>query len=412
MNNTNSTRMSPEPTLLSSLRALPRPAWVLFLGTFINKFGAFVVPFLALYLTDQGYTVGQAGIAVSAYGMGSLAASILGGHLADYLGRRRTIVLSLFSGASAMMLLSQAHDLAAIIGLTALTGLASEFYRPASIALLTDVVPRNQRVTAFATLRMSFNAGFAFGPAIAGFLAAYGYFWLFAGDAMTTVLFGLVAMVALPRGLGRREDNARWSEVLTVLRHDRKLHQLLAANVCIALVFFQMASTLGLHVKAQGLSTAVYGAVISLNGALVVFCELPLTTITRRFPARRVMAVGYVLIGFGFALNAFAHTVPALVACMMVFTLGEMITLPMSSAYLAELAPPHMRGRYMGMSGLTWAVALIVGPGLGMQLFEIHPVAYWLSSCALGVLAAVIILPTPKERIARSLAVVCPRVES
>src|SRR5690348_1716339 len=109
-------------TLLASLRRLPRTAWILFFGTFLNKFGGFVVPFLTLYLTGAGYTIDQAGMAVSAYGAGNLGASLLGGHLADKLGRRKTILLSMFSGAVAMMLLSQAHHFALIIALTALTG--------------------------------------------------------------------------------------------------------------------------------------------------------------------------------------------------------------------------------------------------------------------------------------------------
>ena len=140
-------------TLLSSLSALPRAAWILFFGTFLNKFGGFVVPFLTLYLTDRGYTVSQTGLAVSAYGVGNLGASLLGGHLADKLGRRKTIVFSMFSGAAAMMLLSQAHSLGIIIVLTALTGLTNEFYRPASQALLADIVPSGQRMTAFAAVQ-------------------------------------------------------------------------------------------------------------------------------------------------------------------------------------------------------------------------------------------------------------------
>jgi MFS family permease len=172
---------------------------------------------------------------------------------------------------------------------------------------------------------------------------------------------------------------------------------LLLSNFCIALVFFQMASTYGLYVTHLGFSAATYGAIFSLNGALVVFCELPLTTITRRFPARRVMALGYLVVGTGFALNAFAHTVPALVGCMIIFTLGEMLTLPVSSAYIASLAPPHMRGRYMGVSGLMWGVALVVSPGLGMKLLALNPAALWFSCGALGVLAAVIILGTTKN---------------
>lgn len=111
------------PTLWDSLRALPRPAWFLCFGTFLNKFGAFVVPFLTLYLTGQGYTAGEAGLAVGAYGAGTLVASLLGGHLADKLGRRQTIVLSMFLGAAMMMLLSQARYFPVIVILTALTGL-------------------------------------------------------------------------------------------------------------------------------------------------------------------------------------------------------------------------------------------------------------------------------------------------
>jgi MFS family permease len=388
----------PAETLRSSLRALPRAAWILFFGTFLNKFGGFVIPFLTLYLTGRGYSVKQAGLAVSAYGVGNLGASLLGGHLADKLGRRQTIVLSMFSGAASMMLLSQAHTFGLIVALVMLTGLANEFYRPASQALLADLVPAGQRTTAFAALRVSFNAGFAFGPATAGLLAAYGYFWLFAGDAATSVLFGLVALCALPCAAQNAQNNASWAEALRVLRHDRRLHQLLLANFAIGLVFFQLGSTFGLHVTRLGFTPAVYGAIVSFNGALIVFCELPLTRLTRKFPARRVMALGYLLCATGFALNAFAHTIPALLLCMLVFTAGEMITMPTAVAYLADLAPPHMRGRYMGFSGLTWAMALIIGPAGGLRLFASSPAAYWITSAAVGIFAAVVISRPPRPQ--------------
>jgi MFS family permease len=330
--------------------------------------------------------------------VGGLFASLLGGHLADALGRRQTIALSMFTGAATMLLLSQAHHLALIIVLTALAGLAGEFYRPASSALLTDLVPPGQRVTAFATLRMAFNAGFAFGPAMAGFLAAAGYFWLFAGDAATSVLYGLIACAALPAGAHLSQTNARWREVWSVLRCDHKLHQMLAANFAIGLIFCQLASTYSLYVTRLGFSTAIYGLLVSLNGALVVLVELPLTTITRRFPARRVMALGFLIIGVGFALNYCAHTVTALAACMILFTFGEMITMPMASAYIANLAPAHMRGRYLGISSLTFSLALIVAPGLGMKLFMCNPALYW-GLCGLtGLAAAAIILPSLNSR--------------
>jgi MFS family permease len=389
------TRAEPEArtpdTLLSSLRALPRAAWILFFGTFLNKFGGFVVPFLTLYLTSRGYSVSETSCAVASYGIGSMMASLLGGHLADHLGRRQTILLSMFSGAATMMLLSQARGLPFVVILTTLAGLTNEFYRPASQALLADVVQPSQRITAFAALRVSFNAGFAFGPATAGFLAAYGYFWLFAGDAATSVLYGLVVLFALPGVTHNRQNNASWREALCVLRRDFRLHQLLLANFAIALIFFQLASTYGLYVTKLGFSAATYGVVVSLNGALIVFFELPLTRVTRQFSRRRVLSAGYVLCAAGYALNALTHSVAGLAVCMLILTLGEMIAMPTSQAYIADLAPQHMRGRYMGVSGLTWALALITGPALGLRLFASAPAVYWVACAGLGVLAALVI---------------------
>ena len=380
-----------ESNLVASLRALPPAAWILFFGMFLNKFGAFVVPFLALYLTHLGYPLTAAGLAIGAYGVGNFAASLLGGQLADTIGRRKTILLSLFSGAGAMLLLSQAHSLPRIIGLAALVGLAGEFYRPACSALLTDLVPPEQRVTAFAAYRMSFNAGWAFGPATAGFLATKGFFWLFVGDAATSVLFGLVALLALPKDSRRPPPKNGWSEAAGAIRRDRRFQQIILASFFVAFVFMQMASSYGVQVTRLGFSAATYGALISMNGALVVLCELPLTTLTRRFPARRVLATGYLLIGLGFALNAFARTVPALAACVIIFTLGEMVAMPVASAYVSNLSPPHLRGRYLGVYGLNWALALIIAPSLGLKLLAYNPTALWLGCGALGVIGAIIV---------------------
>src|SRR5438034_1533768 len=110
--NANSTmNQTDSSSLRENLRALPRGAWILFFGTFLNKFGTFVLPFLTIYMTRLGFTAVQAGLAIGAYGIGSLCASFTGGHLADRLGRRKIIVFSMFSGAVAMLCLSQARQL-------------------------------------------------------------------------------------------------------------------------------------------------------------------------------------------------------------------------------------------------------------------------------------------------------------
>ena len=69
--------------LFADLKKLPAPYWVLFAGTLINRFGTFVFPFLALYLTRVGFTPAQAGIAIAMFGAGALCGGLFGGWLAD-----------------------------------------------------------------------------------------------------------------------------------------------------------------------------------------------------------------------------------------------------------------------------------------------------------------------------------------
>jgi predicted MFS family arabinose efflux permease len=184
------------------------------------------------------------------------------------------------------------------------------------------------------------------------------------------------------------------------LRDDRRFRQVLAAVLIVGLVFVQAFSTMSLEITRSGFSDATYGKVISLNGMLVVLCELPLTTLTKRFPARRIMALGFLLIGAGFASNVLTRTIPLMVMTTAVFTLGEMISMPVAGAYVADLAPADKRGLYMGANGMVWSLAFVCGPSLGMFLFSASRIALWVTCGALGVVAAAIILAEPRKRVA------------
>ena len=180
---------------------MPRTIWVLLAGTFINRFGTFVLPFLVLYLRDLGYSAPQGGIAVAMYGVGGIAAVGIGGLLADRIGRRNSVALSMFGSAVATLALSQAHTLGTILPLTALVGLFAESYRPAASALIADHVPPERRVTAFALNRLAVNLGWALGPALGGIMASRSFIILFVADAATSAIYGVIALVALPHGV-------------------------------------------------------------------------------------------------------------------------------------------------------------------------------------------------------------------
>src|ERR1051326_6903142 len=127
-------------SLKEDLRALPRGGGVLVFGTFLNTVGTFVVPFLAIYMTGLGDSAAEAGWVIAAYGVGTMCACILGGHLADCLGRRKTIVLSMFAAAITMLCLSQSRSVWTMMALSGLAGLSCELYRQASTDFLVDLV--------------------------------------------------------------------------------------------------------------------------------------------------------------------------------------------------------------------------------------------------------------------------------
>ncbi|MDA7915891.1 MFS transporter, partial [Verrucomicrobia bacterium] len=134
--NTTATSPTSEPSTFTRLRSLPRDVWIIFLGSFINRFGTFVIPFLMLHLTKLGYSTGTIALTMAAYGAGHIIASLVGGVLADTFGRRNTIVMSMFTGSVIMICLSFAVQPTAMAGLLFLLGLTAEAYRPASSALI------------------------------------------------------------------------------------------------------------------------------------------------------------------------------------------------------------------------------------------------------------------------------------
>ncbi len=384
----------------AALRATPPAMRALVAGAFINRFGAFVYVFLAIYLTQRGYTAPQAGLAIGAYSVGGLSAALLGGGLADQFGRRNTIVVSMCGSAASMLALSQAQGLPAIVLLAGVVGLAAELYLAAANALVADLVPEGQRVTGFALYRLATNAGSAAGPIVGGFLAGHSFFLLFLGDALTSLAFAGIALVAIPNhGVGDHAGRAQTREGVARagwMRFERRFLLFLAATVFISFIYMQSYSTLGLQTRANGLPTAVYGFLLSLNGLLVIVAELPLTSLTRRAAPYRAMTAGTLLIAVGIGLIAFAPSVGLLALCVVIWTFGEMIHFPVAGAYAADLAPAHLRGRYAGARNFAWNAGMILGSVIGTRLFAWNAQRFWLLCGALGVVAALTIFVTQR----------------
>lgn len=379
-------------SLRHSLLSFPRSFWVLVGATFVNRFGVFVIPFLTIFMTRKGFTPVDASWAVAAYSAGAFFAAAVGGWLADRIGRNVTMALSSLGGAVCMLMFSQAEQLEALVLLSALTGFVNEAGNPASNALVQDLVPSEHRVAAYAVMRFAVNLGWAFGPACAGFLAEKSFFWLFAGDAATSAVFGLVAWFFLPRGAVGIKGSTGWSHALTSIRHNQRFLALFASCVAMAMVFRQMSTTYTLHFEKSGHSMHWCGLVLALNGVMICLLELPLTACTRRLPVRGAIALGYVVMGASHIVLLGSNSLAAFTLLMVFFTIGEMLAFSRQQAYAASLAPDDMRGRYSGFLSFAWSIGNITGVMLGLRAYAVNPNLVWWGCSVLGVLGAGLLL--------------------
>ena len=150
--------------------------------------------------------------------------------------------------------------------------------------------------------------------------------------------------------------------------------------------------------RANGLTSAHYGLLMSLNGLLVVLFELPLVGITRRLRPRPVMAVGIALTGLGFGLVAWADSFAIFALTVVVWTAGEIVFTPVAAAYVGDVAPETLRGRYYGAWLLTHSVGIVLGPGLGTAVYALSPAGLWAGCAALGLVGALLVLVSTTAR--------------
>ncbi|MGH2541136.1 MAG: MDR family MFS transporter [Actinomycetota bacterium] len=386
-----STPAGSHPRLRDSYRAMPRTAWILFAGTFVLRLGSFIFPFLALYLTDQGLSPAEAGLAITGYGIGGVAAQFSGGLLTDRIGRRNAIALSMLTSAALVLLLLQARSLPSVFLVVVLYSFCAELHRPASAALIADIVPSDHRVAAYAFNRLMFNLAWAIGLAVGGFVAERSFTALFIADAATSAIFGLISLVALPHGT--RTSKAQEREVggaFSAVLRDRGFLLVLAGIFAGSLIYSQTISTFPLWVRDLGYEAAVYGVLQALNGFLVAALELPVTAIALRHPRTRMIALGILLTGAGFGGYALFLTFVGMAAALVVWTFGEMFASPSAAAFVADRAPAHLRGRYQSSLGITYGLGFVIGPIAGTALYQVAPKGVWVACVGLGLIGSLL----------------------
>ena len=378
---------------------LPRSIHILCFGSLVNRAGTFVVIFLTLYLkTSLGLSVTFATTTMGFFGAGAIVASLVGGQLADQIGRRPVMLFALLGGAVILVVFSFVTTPWLIMLMVLLFACVAETFRPAASAMIADLTTPEQRPHAFALMYVSINLGFAVGAFVGGIIASYNFHWLFWGDALTSAIFALIIFAALRETLPScttgpmpvaapldepADENATGKPtvadyatreldapipILAAARHiitDTPFVVFCLATFLIALVFMQSLSTLPLYIEQRGFQPHDYGKIIALNGLLIVLLQLPLTAFLARFGRGNVMVVGAVLNAVGFALTALAVTLSHFALTIVIWTLGEIMAAPYSHAIVSDLAPTRLRARYMGVFTMSFSSAVMFAAPIG-----------------------------------------------
>ncbi|MEV6998507.1 MFS transporter [Streptomyces sp. NPDC093982] len=387
-----------------TVSGLPREFWWLWTSTLVNRLGAFVATFMALYLTlDRGYSATYAGLVAALHGLGGVVSSIGAGVMTDRLGRRPTLLVAQASTAVSVAVLGFVHHPVAIAAVAFVVGAASNASRPAVQAMMADIVRPEDRVRAFSLNYWAINLGFAISSMAAGFIAEVSYLAGFLIEAGMTAVCAVVVFVKLPESRPERTTSEKAGEdevrLGTVLR-DRRFMGVVGLSFLVALIFQQGSVGLPVAMGEAGFSPADYGFAIAVNGVLIVALQIPVTRFIERRDTGRILIVSSLLAGYGFGLTAFAGSVGVFALTVCVWTLGEMLNAPTQTGLVVRLSPARGRGRYQGMYTLSWSVAALVAPlmsGLVIDRFG----AEWLwGLCAVVGTAAAIGYGTLMRRLA------------
>jgi MFS family permease len=375
----------------------PRQFWLMFWGLLLSTSGASMIwPFLLIYINGKlNLPLTAVSTLITINAVCSVLATFLAGSIADRLGRKGVMVISLFADAALFVWMIQADDYLTFAMLMAARGFSNPLYRVGADAMLADLVPSKDRPEAYALVRMASNLGIAIGPAVGGFLAATSYALAFYAAASGMALYGLLLAFFGRETLQVNPQETRQESNSWLGGYDKVLKDKAFTPVIGMMMFGWVTAVLmwilmPIYAKDNfGVPENFYGWIPTTNALLVVSLQIFVTRRTRHYETRRMMSLGMLFYAIANGLVALATGFWGFWFAMVIMTIGELIIVPTSSTYVANIAPAAMRGRYMSIYGLTWSFGQMVGPVLGGLLNDnFGPVYIWIGGLAIGLVSA------------------------
>jgi MFS family permease len=388
--------------VLATFRQTPPAVKAILAGVFVGRLAGFLVIFLVVFLTHRGFTTGQAGFALGVYGAGAVVGSFVGGWATDRLSARSATAISMLGTPVLIVSILYIKAFPLIVLAVFLVGTVGQLYRPAAQYLITELTPPSQLVMVTAMQRLALNLGTTVTPLIGTALLSISYSLLFWAEAIASVAYGLIALVALPpkkkpvetAGDTVAPPRAGYRAVLS----DWRYLFFLAAVFFITVVYAQYTASLPLAIVDSGLSLWWYSAVVSLNAFIVATCEVLATKWVQTWPMRLTALSGFGLVAIGYTVYAIGIAPALLILGTIIWTASEITGAPTTFAYPGMVAPVHLRGRYIGAMQTVFGLANAVGPVLGLAIWAAagNAVFAWAAAvAALSTLCALIGMRLP-----------------
>jgi MFS family permease len=387
--------------VLATFRQTPPAVKAILAGVFVGRLAGFLVIFLVVFLTHRGFTTGQAGFALGIYGAGAVVGSFVGGWATDRLSARSATAISMLGTPVLIVSILYIKAFPLIVLAVFLVGTVGQLYRPAAQYLITELTPPSQLVMVTAMQRLALNLGTTVTPLIGTALLSISYSLLFWAEAIASVAYGLIALVALPPKMKPAageapvvQPRAGYRAVLS----DWRYLFFLAAVFFITVVYAQYTASLPLAIVDSGLSLWWYSAVVSLNAFIVATCEVLATRWVQTWPMRLTALSGFGLVAIGYTVYAIGIAPALLILGTIIWTASEITGAPTTFAYPGMVAPVHLRGRYIGAMQTVFGLANAVGPVLGLAIWAAagNAVFAWAAAvAALSTLCALIGMRLP-----------------
>lgn len=395
-------------TIRIGWREYPRQFWLMFFGMLISTIGSSMIwPFLMVYVSGRlNQPLAVASTLISMNAAVGMVMNFIAGPMTDRVGRKWVLVAALAGNAVVYMLQNQANTFLGFAFALSLAGAFNPMYRVASDAMMADLIPQEKRADAYSLLRMSNNLGVAIGPTIGGFVASHSYSTIFYIAAACMLAYSLLlafgAKETLPAKAFSGEPTAhrqKFAGYGDIFRDKKFLTTIGAFTFCMtgsAVLWVLLA----VYLKTNyGIQENLYGFIPATNAIMVVVFQIAVTRFTVKFQPVVVMAAGALFYAVGVGSVYLANGFWSFWASMVILTIGELVLIPTTTTYVANLAPPDMRGRYMSIYNLAAAVAMMIGPAVGgFTNDNLGPRNIWLVGFSIGIVSPILYLMLSRQQ--------------